>query len=103
MLHGAQMPRIKLAHPTLERTNDTAWLRAQIKSLANNAEAELTRRREWALLFDDAAVREARADTAKHYAAELRRILRGLTWEEDFADRVHKSDPKLARKIARHR
>jgi hypothetical protein len=112
---GGYDPKLGPKHPdnqdpTLEqspaqRIANAVWLRMQIQSLANDAAANA---KEDAKNAEESGSDErdkyvARADTAKHYASELRRILRGLTWDEDFADRVVKSDPKLARKIARLR
>ena len=107
---GGYDPKLGPKHPnnqdpTLEqspakRTTNAVWLRMQIESLANDADGNA---REDAANAEESGnderdKYEARAETAKHYAKELRRILRGLTWDEDFADRVHKADQKTARR-----
>lgn len=71
------------------RLGNPAWLREQIRLLATEAEdnaAEDEKNAE-----NDHHEREkyeARAQTAAHYGAQLRRILTGKTWEEAFRDAV---------------
>jgi hypothetical protein len=73
-----------------QRIANAAWLRDQIKKLAHDAESNA--KEEWAS--------QARADVARHYARELRRILLGLTWEENFAKRADKAWRQAERKVS---
>jgi hypothetical protein len=65
--------------------NRTAkWLREEIRKLAERAEAEAQEDTEDAEAAFDHRVCEARADCERHYAQQLRRILAGKTWDENF-------------------
>lgn len=82
------------------RTEDAAWLREQIAKLAKDAKGyadEDEKEAEGSRDSDRAVLLRARSETAAHYAKELRRILKGLTWDEDFVASVKAASKPLRR------
>jgi hypothetical protein len=71
-----------------QRVTNAAWLREQITKLARDAES---------------AAKDVRAgrEADLHYAKELRRILSGLTWDEDFRQRASAAWSRASGKVAR--
>ena len=84
-----------------QRIANAVWLREQIAQLAKDAESNA--KEDASNAKEDSPserdTHEARAATARHYATELRRILRGLTWEEDFAMRASAAWTQADRKV----
>jgi len=84
----------RVPHPSerRRRLDDPAWLREQLKALVESADANIAEANEqaWSLANSTDVSRHYAgcAETARHYASELRRILRGLTWSEDVAVRL---------------
>jgi len=79
-----------------QRIANAAWLRDQIKKLVRDAESNAKEDG-----YGSSWTSQASADVARHYARELRRILLGLTWEENFAKRADKAWRQAERKVSK--
>lgn len=85
------MSRVPHSSERRRRLDDPVWLREQLKALVESADENADEDDHRMQRECDVAQRrayEASAKAARHYATELRRILRGLTWSEDVAARL---------------